>query len=230
MAGGVGSHLTTHRLTITPKGRDPRVETVVRNAHDLGLDGLHSVEVADIYFISGTLSRSDRDEIQSILLDPLLQTGSWDQHGGSASPNSTHDSTGNHVIESILHPGVTDSVATELQRLASTVGIDVATATGKRFVVTGELEHNDIERLVNSVLANPIIEQWSIDAPAVPILAAFSHTHRPVAQQIELSSATTDIALEALNVERGLALDIGELRTIRTYFDKHARSPTDVEL
>lgn len=226
----MGPHLTTHRLTVTPKGHDPRAGTVLRNAHDLGLDGLRSVEVADIYFLSGTLCQLDRDEIQSILLDPLLQTGSWDHCAQSASPSLEHGSTGKHVIESILHPGVTDSVATELQRLAGIVGIDVVTATGKRFVVTGELERNDIERLANSVLANPIIEQWSIDAPTVPLLTALSDTPRPGAQQIELSSATTDAALNTLNVERGLALDIEELRAIRNYFDEHDRSPTDVEL
>lgn len=215
----MGSHLTTHRLTITPKGHDPRVETVLRNAHDLGLVGLRSVEVADIYFLSGILSQIDRSEIQSILVDPLLQTGTWDDC-----------STRDHVIESIFHPGVTDSVAAELKRLADTIGIDVAAATGKRFVVTGELEPKDIERLANSVLANPIIEQWSIDSSTKPALTALADTHRPNVQQIEISSATTDVALDALNIERGLALDIDELRIIRNYFGEHARSPTDVEL
>lgn len=226
----MGPHLTTHRLTIAPKGHDPRAESVLRNAHDIGLDGLRSVEVADIYFLSGTLSQSDHDKIQSILLDPLLQTGSWAPCPPSADSSPKYNPTDHHVIESILHPGVTDSVAAELQRLAATVGIDVVTATGKRFVVAGKLDRHDIERLSNSVLANPIIEQWSIDTPAVPTLSAFSDAHRPGAEQIALSSATTDAALDALNTERGLALDIAELRAVRAYFDHQARSPTDVEL
>lgn len=230
MAGGLGSHLTTHRLTISQKGPDPRAESVWRNAHDLGLGNLQSVDVADIYFLKGALSQSDRDQIQSILLDPLLQTGSWELCGESANSRPDIGSTRCHVIESILHTGVTDSVAAELQRLAATVGIEVVTATGKRFVVAGELERSDIEHLANSVLANPIIEQWSIDSPAVPELSMFSETHRPRAHHIQLSSATSDEALEVLNAERGLALDIEELRTIRDYFNKQARSPTDIEL
>lgn len=214
----MGPYLTTHRLTITPKGHDPRIETILRNARDLGLGQLRDVTVSDIYFLSGNLSQSNRDEIQSILLDPLLETGSWDYPPGQ------------HAIEVILHPGVTDSVAAELQRLAATEGIDVITATGKRYVLAGDLHSDEIERLTSSVLANPIIEQWSIDTPAQPTLTPYSDTGRPRTEQIDLSSATTDAALKVLNIERGLALDIDELRTIQSYFDEHARSPTDVEL
>ena len=193
----MGPHLTTHRLTITPKGHDPRVENVLQNARDLGLEGLRGVEIADIYFLSGTLNQADRDGIQWILVDPLLQTGSWDR---------CISSKGNHVVESMLHPGVTDPVATELQRLAGTAGIEVVAATGKRFALIGEIERRDVDRLASSVLANPIIEQWSIDSFAGPIHNPNSDAQRPLAGQIDLSSATTDEDLIALNVERGLAL------------------------
>ncbi|MEO8162257.1 MAG: AIR synthase-related protein, partial [Ilumatobacteraceae bacterium] len=210
-----------HRLTITPKGHDPRVENVLQNARDLGLDGLRSVEIADIYFLSGSLNQADRDGIQWILVDPLLQTGSWDQYTNSK---------GDHVVESMFHPGVTDPVATELQRLAGTAGIEVVATTGKRFALIGEIERSDVDRLASSVLANPIIEQWSIDSFASPLQFPNPDGQRPLAEEIDLSLATTDEDLIALNVERGLALDIGELRAIRDYFDKNARSPTDVEL
>ncbi len=221
MAGGVGPHLSTHRLTITQKGHDPRVNNVLRNARDLGLDGLQGVEIADIYFLAGTMDQADRDEIHRILVDPLLQTGSWDQ---------CNNSSGKHVVESLFHPGVTDSVAAELKRLASTVGIDVATATGKHFELSGEFERGDIDRLASCVLANPIIEQWSIDSLAEPALTTRSKAPRPPAYNIDLSLASTDFALHAMNVERSLALDIEEMRAIRNYFEKNARSPTDVEL
>ncbi len=220
MAGGVGSHLTTHRLTITPKGHDPRVDNVLQNARDLGLDALRSVEIADIYFLSGSLSEADRDGIHWILVDPLLQTGSWDQ---------CTNLDGKHVVESMFHPGVTDPVATELQRLACIAGIEVIASTGKRFALTGEFELSEVNRLASSVLANPIIEQWSIDTFATPSTLLLD-TRRPRAVQIELSLATTDEALLKLNAERGLALDIGELHAIRNYFAKVVRSPTDVEL
>jgi len=217
----VGPHLTTHRLTITPKGHDPRVENVLRNAQDLGLDRLRGVAISDIYFLNGVLGQAERDEIQQILVDPLLETGSWD---------SCASSNGHHVVESLLHPGVTDSVATELQRLANTAGIDVATATGKRFELTGDLQRADLDHLAESVLANPIIEQWTIDTPATPNLTTYTEVNRPGAEQIDLPSTTIDAELSELNVERGLALDIEELRTIRDYFAQLGRSPLDVEL
>ena len=83
------------RLTIRSTGTDPRGAALLADAHALGLTDITGIDVADIVFLSGTMNRT---EIESVLVDPLLQTGDWSAPCGAA-------------IETALLPGVTDPVA-----------------------------------------------------------------------------------------------------------------------
>ena len=86
------------------------------DAHALGLTDITSIDVADLVFVDGG---SSRDQLEGLLVDPLLQTGDW------SIPRST-------AIETALLPGVTEPLAGSAlapSRWNSGVGSATGTAT-----------------------------------------------------------------------------------------------------
>ena len=200
---------------------DPRSAALLSSAQLLGFDDIESIDVADVYFVSGVLDQQVRDHLEDVLVDRLLQRGEWGRPDDEAAT----------VIEAALLPGVTDSVATTVIEVANTLGLDVAaSATGRRYVVhtTGGrlLDDDEAERLATRLLSNAVIERAAIG----PIEPAFAHASDPTpVERIEVRGLDDD-ALAALNRERGMALDPAELRAIATWFEQAGRAPTDVEL
>jgi phosphoribosylformylglycinamidine synthase len=119
-------------------------------------------------------------------------------------------------------------------RAAARIGVDVpAAGTGRRYEIDGDLDEEEVDRLVRRLLANPVIEHWARDE----IEPWFAHS-ATTGQAEQLLGAAEEIALiglnadelAALNVERGLSLDAGELLVIQKHFAQLGRAPTDVEL
>ena len=209
------------RVTISPTGRDPRSAALLADAHALGLAHVQQLVARDIVFLDGVLDEAARQQIEHLLIDPLLQTGMWgipDSHPGL------------HVIETMLHPGVTDAAATAVLHAAGRLGLHLeAVATGKRFEISGELDDEDLDRLTRRLLANPVIES-SIAGEIAP-----KHADRVVAPTSAADNRVAIIGLSAdelhsLDVERGLSLDPEELLVVQKHFAGIGREPTDVEL
>ena len=205
------------RLTIAARGNDPRAAALTNDAHHLGIEGVLAIEVADIVFVAGALDSSQLETLTGVLVEPLLQTGTWDV------PVST-----GAVVETVLQPGVTDPVAHEVVRVATEIGLPVeAAATGVRYTISGNLTDGDHQRLVQRLLANAVIERWcsgEIEPPfdtAQPELVA--------ARTIPVRGCTPE-ELAAVNVERGMYLDPEELLALQARFEDEGRNPTDVEL
>jgi phosphoribosylformylglycinamidine synthase len=203
------------RLTIRPLG--PPGGGLTAAAAHLGVDGVRAITEARVVFLRGHLDPAEREALAEVLVDPLLETGTWDPDPGTPS----------HAIEVALHAGVTDADATAVAHAASRLGISVDdVATGRRYEVDGSLDADHLELLSRRLLANPVIERWSIEAPVQPAFAA----ETPIVPAEAVHLPDDDAALAAINAERGLALDPEELRTIRSHFASIGRDPTDVEL
>jgi phosphoribosylformylglycinamidine synthase subunit PurSL len=210
------------RLTVRTIGPDPRNAAYAASARLLGCGDVAAIDVHDIYFVAATpgatINAATRSALESVLVDPLLQTATWGPIPGPA-------------IESTLLPGVTDTVAAAVLGAARELGLAVAAAsTGHRFVVhTGsgnELHHEDGQRLATRLLSNAVIERVAIGA----IEPIFTHASQPApVASIEVRGLSDD-ALAALNRERAMALDPAELRVIANWFEAAGRAPTDVEL
>ena len=82
-----------HRLTVRPAGDDPRCTVLLQDAIDLGITTLRSVQIHDLVFVRGDVTEQDRQQLQELLVDPLLQEASW----------ITFQSTTQHFVESALH-------------------------------------------------------------------------------------------------------------------------------
>ncbi len=183
------------------------------DAHALGLTGISSIDVADLVFVKGG---SHRVELEELLVDPLLQTGDW------AIPTA-------RAIETTRLPGVTDASAQAVALAAETIGAPITgVATGTRYEVHGDADDITMAVLARRLLANPVIERWSLG----PIDPAFVDSDATADSGVELVEieGLDDLGLEALNRERGLSLDLAELHAIVDHFRSVGRHPTDVEL
>ncbi|MGZ4769934.1 MAG: phosphoribosylformylglycinamidine synthase subunit PurS, partial [Ilumatobacteraceae bacterium] len=200
-------------MTIRSTTTDPRAAVLLADAHALGLAEITSIDVADLVFVAGG---SDRSELEGLLVDPLLQTGDW------TVPTTA-------AIETTLLPGVTDASAQAVHLAAETIGSPVsAVATGTRYEVHGDVDDVTMSVLAKRLLANPVIERWSLGV----IEPTFVDAKATADTDVELVDIENldDNALEALNRERGLSLDLAELHAIADHFRSMGRQPTDVEL
>ena len=204
------------RLTIRTKGADPRAAGLLADAHALGLAEVTGIDVADVVFFATKLTAEDKKAMQAVLVDPLLQRSSWTAPKGG--------------IETELLPGVTDPVAAAVTLAMATVGgmAHVEVATGKHFDVHGELRPDTLAQLARRLLANQVIERWA-EAPLEPSFVDTLATAEQSVDHVAIRDLD-DGALQALNRERGLSLDLAELHAIVEHFRGVGREPTDVEL
>jgi len=229
--------MTVHRFEVSLRDhvRDVRGEHVRKVAATLGL-ALPPVRVSDIYWLTApTPSKLDATTITrlaSAIIDPITEL--------RALPAPTQG-----FVEVALHPGVTDTVAETFVRVAQRLGITTIAATGRRYTLVPEAADSNplppataalvastrarlLATLAERIVANPIIERWSVDQPLIPSFVSASATP-PAAEVIPLRGLA-DTALVALSSSRRLALDLTEMQAIRAHFEAKGRDPSDLEL
>ena len=173
------------------------------------------IDVADIVFVDASLEAADRDRLHAVLVDPLLQRGSWDI---PTTPG----------VEITFLPGVTDTAADAVKHAATQLGVGIdSAATGRRIEFGDSVEAETADEIVRRLVANPVIERWhagTIEPPHVD--------DRPSNADAEVIAirGLDDGALLELNEQRSLYLDIEELRVIRDEFERLGRDITDVEI
>lgn len=218
MAVAEGLSIDVHRLAIAPDP-DPAGVALVADAHALGIGGVAAIRTAGLVFLRAELDDGQRRTLEGLLVDPLLDRGAW------GAPEAL--APGQHLVEVVLHPGVTDAAAVAVRQGAEILGVQLDdVATGRRYVIEGQLTPSEVEVLARRLLANPVVEHWSIDQP---VEAHFAEGGDPSATE-EVPLPDDDEGLLALNAERGMALDLAELHAIRAHFADAGRHPTDVEL
>ncbi|MEZ5274329.1 MAG: phosphoribosylformylglycinamidine synthase subunit PurS [Ilumatobacteraceae bacterium] len=203
------------RLTIRSVAADPRSAGLLADAHALGIHTVTGIDVADVVFFAEPLGAEARTAIEAVLVDPLLQTGSWDVPAGG--------------IETALLPGVTDPAATAVQLAMTTIGLaHTGVATGTRFEVHGDAGAADRAALAHRLLANDVIERWA-DGPIEPHFVDEHATADHSVEHVDVRHLDDD-ALMDVSRERGLSLDLAELQAVAAHFRAAGRAPTDVEL
>jgi len=206
------------RLTIRTRGTDPRSAALLADAHALGLTQVTAIDVSDLVFFDSYVSPAQQVAIEGVLVDPLLQTASWQPADAG--------------VDTELLPGVTDPTAQAVVLALAIVGLaPIGIATGKHFAVTtteGTPDEGTLATLARSLLSNSVIERW---APT-PIAPSFVDTQATAESSVDHVAIVglDDEALQALNRERGLSLDLAELHTVAAFYRTAGREPTDVEL
>ncbi len=106
---------TGHRLTIRSIDTDPRIGAISASAAQLGLPPIGDIGVADVVLIDGDIDTEHRGRLEAVLVDPLLQHGTWDVPTGRG-------------IEVTTLAGVTNSGADAVQHVADVVGVPIRSA------------------------------------------------------------------------------------------------------
>lgn len=214
------------RCEVTPRPNlfDGRGAAVVREAPLIGVEGLRACEVHDLFFLEGPdLDLATAQQVlQRLLVDPVVAEGRAFV-ASEARPEAD-------VIEVAPLPGTTDTEAESLLGAIASVGIQgvARAATGKRYRIDGNLDAAARRRLAGGLLANEVVQVFSIGEPVPPPFVPTPAAPRQV-DLIALRGLSDD-GLLALSKERRLSLDLTEMKAIQGIFARYDRDPTDAEL
>jgi phosphoribosylformylglycinamidine synthase len=217
-------------VALRPDTFDARGAEVVHQAHALGVPEVASASVRDLFFLAGdALSAADVARVvDRLLLDPVVATAQVVDLGAAAPALAVEP--GVAVLEIAPLPGVTDSQAESLLAAAHALGVTSLTeaATGRQVRVHGAVGEAALRRLASSVLANEVVEAFTVSEPIAP---PFVHgTARDLTVETIPLRTLDDAGLLALSRERRLSLDLREMRAIRDRYVDEGREPTDAEL
>ncbi len=216
--------MPVYRFLVKFNQPDPRSASYAADAKALGFQDITALACQDIYFIEGQLSQHECEQLAlKLLSDPVTQVAFW-----KIIPSDTDATAPASIfVEVSLRPGVTDPVAQEIVRAAHVLGFDGVqrAATGQRFLIDG-LALSRVEKLARQLLANPVIQHWTIGeiAPSFPEEVQASGE----VEIIQLRTLTSEQLLD-VSKDRRAALDLAEMQAIQSYYRKIDRDPTDVE-
>ncbi|MFV0423663.1 AIR synthase-related protein [Oleidesulfovibrio sp.] len=223
-------------------------DTVGRKACDKIAESLgitaETVQIVKVFTVEG-LSEQQLQEVlqQGALHDPVLQEASLAPAAGEAD----------WFLEVGLRPGVTDNEGrTARETIAIVLGIkdrrSVSVYVANQYRITGNLSREDVERIGRDLLANELIQRFSIKSreewqaePGFP--AAAAEVLGQACDEVATIPLDTmdDEAMMVFSRENTLALSLEEMHCIRDYYTqpevKAAREkmglparPTDAEV
>jgi phosphoribosylformylglycinamidine synthase II len=210
---------------------------------ELGIE-VKQVRCVDVYTVDADLSDDQLALIAGApLCDPVIQRSLVDRPLGNGF---------DWAVEVGFRPGVTDNVG-RTAREAIALALDrpfrrgEAVYTSRQYLLTGKLDRARVDRIASELLANELIQRWTIlDAGGYRSAGGFeaevpkvAGTGRPEVQVVSVE--IDDESLLRLSRERVLALSLTELHVIRDYYRKPdvrklraqeglGPDPTDAEL
>ena len=217
-------------ITVQDGNVDARGEGLLRQARDLGVKGLTAVSVIDLYFLEGDLDHGAVERlVNTVLLDPVVEQASWRKMEPGARAGEEMGQ-GWWSVEVALLPGVTDTVASNLVQGAQVAGITgvARAAYGQRYVLRGEMEQQEVRRIAGGLLANEVIQSYTINREVDPPLAPAGQAEHEV--ELVILTEVDDEGLLAISADRRLSLNLEEMRAIQAYYRQQERQPTDLEL
>ncbi len=210
---------------------------------ELGIK-VERVRCVDVYTVDADLSAEQLARVAGApLCDPVIQRSAVDGPLGADF---------DWAVEVGFRPGVTDNVG-RTAREAMALALDrpfsreEAVYTSRQYLLAGNLDRGQVDRVASELLANELIQRWSIlDAAGYRAAGGFgtevpkvAGTGRPEVESISLE--LDDPSLIRLSRERVLALSLQELHVIRDYYRRPdvralraeaglGEDPTDAEL
>jgi len=217
-------------VEILPIGseKDYEGQRILASAHSQGITGLEAVTSARTFLIQGDLTREDaKSAAEQLLVDPV--TEQFQIHELPAAESQISNLKSEILLNVLLHPGVTDSVAENAAKALTRLNFSVTNvATCRRYWLTGELSAVKVAQLSKKVLANDAIEYVLTGPLQIKDLTLGSeYKFRLTAVAIR---DMDDVALMELSKQGQLYLSITEMKTVQDYFRSLQRDPTDIEL
>lgn len=233
----------THRIEIASKVFDTRVTVRKRKLETAGFAGkIKEVFLVDVYSIDKNLNASQLQAIASSLSNPVSQIATIDKSKIAAKFD--------WAVEIGSLPGVTDNVGNTAKEIIEDLlkvkfDQNEGIYTSQLMFLLGNLSQEDI-LLITDSLINPLIqrvhiknfEEFKRDQGMDKIVPKVKLVTKPQVDTVNLNiidGELTRLGKEGVankdGTRRGpLALDLTYLKTIREYFKKLGRDPTDIEL
>ncbi|KPK40015.1 MAG: phosphoribosylformylglycinamidine synthase, partial [Omnitrophica WOR_2 bacterium SM23_29] len=206
---------------------DSTGEGIKKDISDLGISGVESVEVEQVYIIEGDIKEAQIDKIaRTLLTDPITQEYSF-RH----SPLIDKKTSGQKqsLIETAYNPGVMDPVEESAKKGILDLGIKAVKSvkTAKKYIINGKISKSDLNVISEKLLYNRVIQHI--------VTNSHSYTTR-LPPKYHFKLITVDLLnasekeLEWISRKGQLFLNLTEMRQIKDYFSRLSRNPTDVEL
>ncbi len=229
---------------VKPELSDPAGDALMRRASsELGIMGLASARVLNVYTIDAELAASEMLLLGAELFsDPLTQQFAIDSPLVLPSQFS-------FAISVSLRPGVRDNVgATSREAIGELLGKNLqgGVYTSKHYLLSGKIAKADAERIARELLANDLIERFEVKTASEFGELGFATSVPRVdiaggGLVSEINLDVPDKALLELSRRRVLSLSLAEMKIIKKHYsDPDTASerkrlgmpaqPTDVEL
>ncbi len=206
--------------------KDSAGETALAQLREMESQGIDSVRASRGYLLSSELDAKQVERAASELLaDPVVD------HYQILAPGKATPATknGTHRLEILRKPGVMDPPANSVKRVLQEMKIPVERVmTFRAFEVRTNLTAPRLQQIAEKTLYNDTVEDLFLDSPTLPFAGAVAE-YRFVRREIPLLECN-DAALEKLSREMTLSLSLIEMKTVKDYFQKQNRNPTDAEL
>lgn len=218
--------------------RTPQLDGHARSVHSeirqYGLSHIDGVRSSKIYLFAGTLTETDVLFVaEQLLTDPVSETFVIGQ--GLSGRDDTDPSIEIQPLPGVMNPAALSTlkaIQNLFQFSASRATIDVV-QTARRYNIVGAINVHDLEKIASDVLANDCIETWYIQGfdRSDPIRDDFpSPPENTFSIRYVSIRSYDDDALIKISRESHLFLSLDEMKTIRDYYMKLDRDPTDLEL
>ncbi|MEO0141757.1 MAG: phosphoribosylformylglycinamidine synthase subunit PurL [candidate division WOR-3 bacterium] len=190
---------------------DPRGKFVKENFESIGFSGIESVDVRDVYYLDKRFTKKEIEFIaRELFCDPVVEEFKIGKGTG---------------FEILYNPGVSDPKEESIKKAISDLGIrksgfyQIKTATN--YIFKGRLEPERLKEYASLFLYNPLIQH---------IREVKEKEIRFKEPQYLYLKINLDTDLLRLSKDMGLSLSLLEMETIKKYYKKIRRNPTDVEL
>jgi phosphoribosylformylglycinamidine synthase subunit PurS len=135
---------------------DATNEIIRHGIADLGVPGIESVVVTQLYSIDGTMGDKEITSLcGGLLADPVTQSYRFED-GHSSGPGRS--------VKVWYKPGVTDATGESVLKAAEDMGIRgiEKVHTGSKYMLCGNISEEDIKKLCERLLANTVIQIFEI--------------------------------------------------------------------
>jgi phosphoribosylformylglycinamidine synthase len=142
---------------------DPVGFLMKKEIEDLGIEGIEEVRSISTYVIDGELTEEDIKKIcEELLVDKQIQE--YGYIGKNIDKSIKKDEFPNAwLIEINFKPGVMDAVGLSTLNAIEILGIDGvrSVSTGTKYLIVGNISEEQVEKICQAVLANPLIQNYS---------------------------------------------------------------------
>jgi len=204
---------------------DPLGSGIKKDIKDLGIVAIKKVATAQVFIISGSVSRNNILKIaEELLVDPITQQ--YEIYNDSRL--TTRDSR-TRVVEIAYNPGVMDPVEESTKKAIRDLGVSGVDSvkTERKYFLQGRISESQFNAICEKLLYNKVIQHVVTGHSTQGAGHVADYKFKLIIVDI---LGASDKKLMKISKDGQLFLNLKEMKEIRKYFRRIKRNPTDCEL